>query len=440
MHQNQVGELFATRCQLGGKWSGKKENLHINVLELIAAKFEILRFTKGQSIYSNSLADRQQDYTFISFENGGYTQQRTLAHQQVHLELHSQQTNCYVCTVPSQCSKCTCRLGIRKCQGQFRMETRYFSFPRDYNTHGTTNSGSVCIQTLPPTSSIHCMETRPGQYSNRCIPASLGQGVRFCFSSIQLDKSGSKEDPRRKNRSSTHSDTHMANSALVFTSKNVCTANISSTSNEKFVNKSTGQKSSSSRNRVTEISSVEGFRESLQMEGISSNPAKLISYSGRKSLTTNYESAWGQWTSWYNERQVNPFQAPVNYIINFLSEKFDKGLQYRTLNSLRSAISAYHAHIDGKSVGGHPKVRTLLAGIFNERPPQPRCFIWDEEIVLQYIRRTHWYDNSSLNPLSAKFIKWSNKLKQFVGKLPTNCLSVFDHFVGLALKGLMMQT
>ena len=40
------------------------------------------------------------------------------------------------------------------------------------------------------------------------------------------------------------------------------------------------------------------------------------------------------------------------------------------------------------------------------------------------------------NPLSAKFIKWSNTLKQFVGKLPTNCLSVFDHFSGLALKGL----
>ena len=43
-----------------------------------------------------------------------------------------------------------------------------------------------------------------------------------------------------------------------------------------------------------------------------------------------------------------------------------------------------------------------------------------------------------VNPLSAKFIKWSNTLKQFVGKLPTNCLSVFDYFVGLALKGLML--
>ena len=40
------------------------------------------------------------------------------------------------------------------------------------------------------------------------------------------------------------------------------------------------------------------------------------------------------------------------------------------------------------------------------------------------------------NPISANITKWSNTLKQFVGKLPTNCLSVFDYFVGLALKGL----
>ena len=43
---------------------------------------------------------------------------------------------------------------------------------------------------------------------------------------------------------------------------------------------------------------------------------------------------------------------------------------------------------------------------------------------------------NELNALSANPIKWSNTLKQFVGKFPTNCLSVFDHFVILALKGL----
>ena len=36
------------------------------------------------------------------------------------------------------------------------------------------------------------------------------------------------------------------------------------------------------------------------------------------------------------------------------------------------------------------------------------------------------------NPLSANPAKWSNEL-------PTNCLSVFDYFVGLALKGLKFE-
>ena len=47
--------------------------------------------------------------------------------------------------------------------------------------------------------------------------ASLGQVIRFRISSIQLDKSGSKEDPRRMDISSNHCDTQMATSALVST-------------------------------------------------------------------------------------------------------------------------------------------------------------------------------------------------------------------------------
>ena len=39
-------------------------------------------------------------------------------------------------------------------------------------------------------------------------------------------------------------------------------------------------------------------------------------------------------------------------------------------------------------------------------------------------------DVGDINPLSAKPTKWSNTL------LAMNCLNVFDHFVGLALKGL----
>ena len=135
--------VFCNEVSTGGKWS-EKENLHINVLEVIAAKFAILTFTKGQSNIAIHLQiDNKTALSYLlKMEGVGYTQQKTLAHQQVHLELPSPQPNCNVCRVPSQCSKCTCRLGITKCQGQFRMETKCFSFPRDCNTHGTTNSGS----------------------------------------------------------------------------------------------------------------------------------------------------------------------------------------------------------------------------------------------------------------------------------------------------------
>ena len=41
-----------------------------------------------------------------------------------------------------------------------------------------------------------------------------------------------------------------------------------------------------------------------------------------------------------------------------------------------------------------------------------------------------------LKPLSANPTKWSNRLYTIRRQKSTNCLSVFDHFVRLALKGL----
>ena len=43
---------------------------------------------------------------------------------------------------------------------------------------------------------------------------------------------------------------------------------------------------------------------------------------------------------------------------------------------------------------------------------------------------------TNVNPLSTNPTKWSNILKPFAGYLPTNCLSLFDHFVRLALRRL----
>ena len=58
---------------------------------------------------------------------------------------------------------------------------------------------------------------------------------------------------------------------------------------------------------------------------------------------------------------------------------------------------------------------------------------WKEEIVLcdEFDFAVNTFKPSSTNPQ-----KWSNTLKQFVDNLSINCLSVFDHFLGLARKEL----
>ena len=82
---------------------------------------------------------------------------------------------------------------------------------------------------------------------------------------------------------------------------------------------------------------------------------------------------------------------------------------------------------------------------------------WDQERVrlaiypsqgkVEYLNHNEWKiwqiyglkwksESRIISRLSANFTKWSNTLKQFVGNFPTNCLSLFDNFVKLALKGL----
>jgi len=61
----------------------------------------------------------------------------------------------------------------------------------------------------------------------------------------------------------------------------------------------------------------------------------------------------------------------LNAVLEFLLEQFDVDKQYRTINTIRSAISMTHEHIDGVAVGQHPLVTRFFRGMFNSRPPAP---------------------------------------------------------------------
>ena len=85
-----------------------------------------------------------------------------------------------------------------------------------------------------------------------------------------------------------------------------------------------------------------------------------------------YQSAWGLWHSWCAKRKVNPICATLNDVLLFLTDRFNNGAAYRSVNVARSATSFCHPKIDGYPVGQHPLAVQLLKGILNLRPPKPR--------------------------------------------------------------------
>ena len=87
---------------------------------------------------------------------------------------------------------------------------------------------------------------------------------------------------------------------------------------------------------------------------------------------------------------------------SILAEQFDTGLQYRSMNTSRSAISMTHTNVDGIAVGRHPLVSRLLRGMFNFCPPSPHyTHSWDVWVVANFL--------SSYNSADLTTLQWAKK-------------------------------
>ena len=73
MHQNQVMEPFTRGSQLVGMVTKGEEFPH-KYSGIDSSKICSSSIHKRKIKYTSSLADRQRNFTFISFENEGYVQ------------------------------------------------------------------------------------------------------------------------------------------------------------------------------------------------------------------------------------------------------------------------------------------------------------------------------------------------------------------------------
>ena len=160
---------------------------------------------------------------------------------------------------------------------------------------------------------------------------------------------------------------------------------------------------SSTEEGSTGASRLEGLRRLHLKGGVSKRASDLMLAGWSKGTNSTYQSSWSKWNSWCVTRELNPFSTDVQFFLDFLAELFEQGLQYRSINTIRSAVSMTHSKVEGVPIGQHPLVSRLLKGIHNTRPPQPRYHsTWDVDVVTEFVISLGANEQLSIKHLSQK--------------------------------------
>ena len=330
-------------------------------------------------------------------ENGGNSQQRDDCHSKGDLELCHIKGNHDYCRIPSWKTEHQGRLGFTKFSGFKRVASVSQSISMHSTEVGHSRDRSVCVKSVSSVTGLHGLETRSLKSSNRCITTTMEESRSpICFSTIFADRQSSSKSYQGEGYDDINHPKLASTTLVQSNSRYVCSATPTSASASGPSVKSAGPNTSFGSEQNFKIGGLESHWKSLATEGISERASKLITSARRPGTASNYESSWRKWTSWCSEQQVDPITCNLKYVLDFLAYLFEQNYEYSTINSHRSAISAYHEYINDRPVGQHQNVCKLMTGVFNQNPPKPRySCIWDVELVLKYINSLP--DNSNLS-------------------------------------------
>ena len=214
-----------------------------------------------------------------------------------------------------------------------------------------------------------------------------GGSVNVCIPSFQLDP----EIPAKGDRGQSSGSSYGSSMEVQTMVSNIIGPSdrsaMSTASGPSLSSSSSGESTaSSSQSPQLQVSHVASIRLSLLLQNIPERVSKILLASWKERTEKRYESAWKQFCRWCYKKSVNPFSYHLDGILLYLSDLYEIGLQYRTINSHRSVISMTHLPIDNVCAGAHPLISRLMKGIFKIHPAVKRYLkTWDVSVVLKYL-------------------------------------------------------
>lgn len=119
---------------------------------------------------------------------------------------------------------------------------------------------------------------------------------------------------------------------------------------------------------------------------------KIMLASLSENTIKQYDTCLKKWFLFCTAHDIGLFEESVPNILIFLTEQFQAGAQYGTLNSCKSALSL----ILGTQIANDDRIKRLFKGIFRLRPPLPKYHCtWDTSLVLDHLAQ--WYPNQALS-------------------------------------------
>ena len=268
-----------------------------------------------------------------------------------------------------------------------RMDAKQKSNSPNISDLGNSSCRPICIKAKQTDRHLLFMGKRSQCPRNRCSYSVMGEHVRVRVPPNLSDtKSTSvhEEIPLSDNSNSSQlaKETLVSNNA-----RNVdCGTNTAPNHNRSI--DTTQIRDLSPRPPNFQIDSMVAINRRFEKRGFSEEAQSLLTASWRKGTQRDYTTKFKKFDSWCRTRQINPYEATLAQTIEFLTDLFASGLQYRTIAGYRSMLSAVLDPIDGVSVGQHPLVCRLIKGIFNTRLPKVKLLPeWDLPRVLSMLEK-----------------------------------------------------
>ena len=295
---------------------------------------------------------------------------------------------------------------VKSVQGLTRVDAKPPGVSTDLTQNAWDRSRSVCLQNKSPIDSFCQLETRARCNSMRCFQFELGSHERLPFSTFLPDSSLHKKDRARSGRM--HFDhTSLEEQAMVPSdsiSPGRQTAAVTQGQQTAAIARNR-QGASSVQSKELSLGCMASFRKEVSEQGFSEEVSKILQVSWRQKTTCQYESVWKAWSSWCDQRQVDPFSTSLNVILEFLAELLHKGYKYRTIGVYRSTISNFHQPIDGIVIGKHPLMSKFMKGVYSVCLPEPKYFVtWDVNQVLSFLKTWAPAEKLTLKQLTLKLV------------------------------------